>query len=193
MAVVDHEDKLYVHPMQDPTSTRTAEFKKACKEAASKAREERNTLMLEARKMLTNFGQLRVKTATPGSCLSIKDLESQKAELLERLDKAAYVLSWSVRNARSKKNANALRNYKRKRGQIKKIRAQLSNTATQTEMSLPEEGSQYPDPVAEHYNLSPNPLMTRPHQLKEFVRQTLMNEFWTRIARRPMNFPGCRS
>nr|XP_051209213.1 uncharacterized protein LOC127326385 [Lolium perenne] len=167
LAVVEKGAELYVHRLQEPTRPCAAEYKKAHIAKAVKAREERNDLMLKARKMLGGLEQLQV-TSTPKE--RVQALEHQKVDLLNELDKAAYVLSWSVRNARSRKNANALRNSKRKRSQIKKMRAQLSHAVTQADMPLQEEGSEYPDPVVEPYMVFPNPLITQPHELKESVR-----------------------
>ena len=92
---------------------------------------------------------------------------------------ATYRLSWSVRNARSNKIANSLRNYRRKRSQIKKLHAQLSDDFAETDTSSLEDETKYPDRVNEPYVLSPIQWIARPHWMKELVRQAIMNEFWT--------------
>lgn len=142
--------------------------------------------------MLGSLDQHQVTAVAPGVTLSAQALEQKKAKLLEGLDKAVYVLSWSVRNARSRKNVNALRNYQRKRIQIKRIRAQLSGNTTQDDILPQEEGTEYLDPMCDPYTLVPNALIVEPHQVKDFVRQAIMNEFWTHTVQRPINFPGCR-
>nr|XP_051211098.1 uncharacterized protein LOC127328545 [Lolium perenne] len=64
LAVVEKGDELYVHRLQEPTRLCVAEYKKAHIAKAVKAREERNDLMLKARKMLGGLEQLQV-TSTP--------------------------------------------------------------------------------------------------------------------------------
>jgi hypothetical protein len=175
---------MYFHKTYDPTTVCAPGAKKAEKQANGKAKEERKALMIEARNMLKN--NTDALSGVPSSAV-----ESTKTKLLEGLDMAAYRLSWSVRNARYNKNANALRNYRRKRSNIKKLHAQLSDAMLKTDAPSLHDEEEYLDPINEPYVLSPAKWITRPRRMKELVRQAIMNEFWTRTLKRVATFPGC--
>jgi hypothetical protein len=184
VAVVEHGGKTYYHQTYDPTYVPTPGTKKAEKHAVAKAKEDRKALIMEARNMLENNTD-----AMPNSLTST--IGTAKTKLLEGLDIAAYRLSWSVRNARSKKNANALRNYRRKRTNLKKLHARLSSGILSSDAPPHYNDEEYLHPVNEPYILSPSQWITRPRRKKELVRQAIMNEFWTRTLKRVATFPGC--
>ena len=50
-------------------------------------------------------------------------------------------------------------------------------------------GSKYLDPISEPYVLSVE--AKRPDEVKSLVRQSIINEFWSRNLKRAAKFPGC--
>jgi hypothetical protein len=48
----------------------------------------------------------------------------------------------------------------------------------------------YSDPVDTPYVLSMKE--KHPYELKSFIRNAIMNEFWTHTMKRPAHFPGCK-
>jgi hypothetical protein len=128
--------------------------------------------------------------ASSNKAHSPKDAQPAEAKVVEALNDAAYHLSWSVSKAQSRNNENDLRNYWRKRGQVKRLHADLSTRVSQN-MSLEEEkiGSKYLDPISERYVLSVEAKW--PDTVKSLVRQSIMNEFWSRTLKRAAKFPRC--
>ena len=123
--------------MQDPTQVQASETKKARKHAATKAR---RAAISEARKLLKTPEILPV--ASSNKAHSPKAAQPAEAKVLEALNDAAYHLSWSVSNARSRNNENALRNYRRKRSQVKRLHADLSARVSQN-TSLEEKKNRF--------------------------------------------------
>ena len=140
MAIFHYGDKTYYHMMQDPTQVQASETKKARKHAATKARRARRAAISEARKLLKTPEILPV--ASSNKAHSPKAAQPAEAKVLEALNDAAYHLSWSVSNARSRNNENALRNYRRKRSQVKRLHADLSARVSQN-TSLEEKKNRF--------------------------------------------------
>jgi hypothetical protein len=181
MAVFTHEDKKYYHTTQDPAQTQATESKKARKRAAAKARKARQTAVTNARELLRKPEVL--SDALEPSC------PITEAKVLEALNDASYSLSWSMCNARSRNNKNTLRNYRRKRSDIKKLHAEISaHVVRSTTLKQKSHVSEFLDVVREPYVLSVK--SKRPNELKKLVRQAIMNEFWTRTLKRAAKFPG---
>jgi hypothetical protein len=115
MAVFTHGDKKYYHPTQEAARAQVMESKKAHKHVAAKARKARRVAITEARRLLKE----------PEPTVQERNSESPEIKALEALNDASYSLSWLMRNARSRNNKNALRNYRRKRSNVKKLHAAL--------------------------------------------------------------------
>ncbi|KAF0912104.1 hypothetical protein E2562_013000 [Oryza meyeriana var. granulata] len=92
--VIEHGGKVYVHTTQDPANPHTAPSKKARKHAASKARKERLALVMGARGLLKSSETSLV--ATTKESRSTLAIQQDEAEVMEKLDKEAYLLSSSV-------------------------------------------------------------------------------------------------
>jgi hypothetical protein len=119
-----------------------------------------------------------------------RNSEPTEIKVLEALNDASYSLSGSMRIARSRSNKNALRNYRRKRSNVKKLHAEVgarvAKSMTPTQNSC---ASEFPDVVKETYVLSVK--AEKPNDLRKLIRQAIMDEFWTRTLKRPAKFPGC--
>ena len=171
MAVFTHGEKKYYHLTQDFAPVQAGESKKAREHAAAKAKKARQTAVADARELL---GKPEALSNARGPSCPISE-----AKVLEALNDASYSLSWSMCNARSRNKKNALRNYRRKRSNVKKLHAELSARVVRS--TTPKQVQQVPeflDVVGEPYVLSVK--ANRPTELKKLVRQAIMNEFWTR-------------
>jgi hypothetical protein len=170
VAVLEFEGRTYFHITQDPAQP------DAQKDTPAKAREQRQVAVNEAGNLLKNPEKL---------CI-----ESPK-EVLDALHNAAYKLSLSMRKALFSSKANTVRNYRRKRSQVKGLYAALTDRVAQDTSSDQEShGFVYLDPVDTLYMLSMKE--KRPYELKRLIRNAIMNEFWTHTMRRPAHFPDCK-
>jgi hypothetical protein len=170
VAVLEFEGRTYFHITQDPAQP------DAQKDAPAKAREQRHVAVNEAGNLLKNPEKL---------CI-----ESPK-EVLDALHNAAYKLSLSMRKSLFSSKANTVRNYRRKRSQVKGLYAALTDRVAQDTSSDQEShGFVYLDPVDTLYMLSMKE--KRPYELKRLIRNVIMNEFWTHTMRRPAHFPDCK-
>ena len=171
VAVIEYEGKTYYHITKDTTQPG------ASKDDSTLARKQRQVAVIEARKLLENSEKVHTEC-------------SQESEVLDALHNAAYKLTLSVRKARFSGNTNTMRNYKRKRSQIKKLHAALANRVIRDTSDDQElRGSEHSGPVDTPYSLSVK--AKHPHELKRLIRKAIMNEFWTRTMKRPTHFPGC--
>jgi hypothetical protein len=138
MAVFTHGDKKYYHPTQEI----------ARKHVAAKARKARRAAIAEARRLL--------KEPELTATTQVRNSQPAEIQALEALNDASYSLSWSMRTARSRNKKNALRNYRRKRSNVKKLHVELSarvvrSTALKPMPHVPE----FQDVVKEPYILWP--------------------------------------
>jgi hypothetical protein len=170
VAVIKYEGKTYYHITKDPVKPDTG------KHASMKAKKQRCEAITKARDLLKSNERLHAK---------------QFEQVFNDLHNVTYKLSISMHKARSSGNANTARNYRRKRRQVKGLCAALTNRVIQDTRSEEEpHGSVYLDPVETPYVLSVK--AERPHELKQLIRDAIMNEFWTRTMNRPAHFPGCK-
>jgi hypothetical protein len=171
VAVIEYEGRTYYHVTQEPAQLDVQ------KNAVARAREQRRGVVNEARNLLKSPEMLHTE---------------QPEGVLNSLHKVAYKLSLSVRKARSSGKANTAHNYRRKRSQVKGLFSALSGRIIPNKSSDEEEpyDSVYSDPMDTPYVLSTQ--SKRPYELKRFIRNAIMNEFWTRTMRRPTHFPGCK-
>jgi hypothetical protein len=141
-----------------------------------KARKQRQVAVNEAHNLLKKPEKLCTKSPK---------------EVLDALHNAAYKLSLSVRKAQFSSKGNTMRNYRRKRSQVKGLYIALTNCVIQ-DMPRDEEPHSfvYSDPVDTPYVLSVKEKC--PCKLKRLIRNAIMNEFWTRTMRRPTHFSGCK-
>jgi hypothetical protein len=173
VAVLEYDGKTYYHHTEDPG------FAGSRKTEAAKARDQRKIAVAEARDLLKNPVKLHAK-------------QESETKVLDSLNNAAYKLSLSVCKARSVGNTHAMRNYRRKKSQIRKLYTALSDRATR-DASLEEEshGPEYPDPVNVPYELSLK--VESSYELKKRLKEAIMNEFWARTMKHPAHFPCCKS
>jgi hypothetical protein len=84
-----------------------------------------------------------------------------------------------------------VRNYRRKRSQVKGLYATLTDRVAQDTSSDEEPHCVvYSDPVDTPYVLSMKE--KHPYELNGLIRNAIMNEFWTRTMRCSAHFPGCK-
>jgi len=160
IAVIEYDGRTYYHVTEDPAQSDAIKQDSA---QPAIARDQRRVAINKARSILKNPEKLH--TGQRG-----------EAEVLDALHKASYKLSLSVRKARSNGDINTVRNYRRKRSQVKRLYAALTDRVAQYTIDGDEpHGSDFPDPVDTPYVLSLKE--KRPHELKKLIREAIMNQF----------------